>query len=361
LEEFGRMDTARIVRTLVAAGMLFCMSATAGCKSLLKKRLGSDAGARPAAATAQDLADEQLQEKIDEYIKCLNALSSPIAKSRKVYFSSIPVAGPTGREQNAELRKLQPGATASCSAGVSKSQPLPPSDPRLENTANEYALAAQDIDKLMNEADNYYDSKLFKDDKWAKGKLLHPRLKAGWDRFSRADRALHDSIDGITKPLAQRALARLEREEGKKFRYDRKKVLITARELVEASDPVGDDVDIDFNLYSASYTEFEKGLDELVAYGGTHKADLSNTHGPNWPQAESNFDRFVQNATTFKKASKEYWRCLRDAPAKSKTPSGKLDPEKLGLCGDGPAFKLGQAVVKEYNAFIGVSNAHQFP
>src|SRR5262249_12009579 len=149
-----------------------------------------------------------------------------------------------------------------CSVGTAKSKTMPPSDVKLEGAGQEFADSAADVDKLINDASAYFDMKAFRDDKWAKGKLLHPQLMQGFDRFSKADRSLHDTLDGITKPLAQRVLARIEREEGKKFRYGRKKVLITARELVEAADPTGEDPDVDFTLYQSTYSDFEKALDE---------------------------------------------------------------------------------------------------
>lgn len=337
-----------------------------GCKKLLKKKSGADAGSSTtssmnAAATGQDLADEQLSDKLDEYIKCLNSLSSPIHQSRQRYFRYVPRSGPTGREAMADVYKLPTNAATNCSMGISKSKIMPPSEPRLESAGTEFSLAASDIDRLINEMDTYYELRLFRDDKWAKGKAMHPRLIAAWERFSKADKNLHDALDGITKPLAQRTLARIEREDGKKFRYGRKKVLITARELVEASDPVGDDDDVDPSLYTASYTELEKALDELTAYGGMHRADLSKQGNPNWPLAESNYTQFVKEANDFKNAAKEYWRCLQDAPTRAKTPSGKIDLDKLGMCGASPAWKKGDEVIKQYNEFIRTSNAHQFP
>jgi len=349
-------------RKLVAAAIIAAV-ATSGCKALLKKKSGTDAGVVSTAttpATGQDLADEQIQDKLDEFIKCLNSLSSPIHQARHRYLTYIPRTGPTGRERMADIYRLPANAANNCSTGVMKAKAMPPSDPKLEAAGTEFSLAASDIDRLISEMDTYYDMKSFRDDQWAKGKAMHPRLMAAWDRFSKADKGLHDVLDGITKPLAQRVLARIEREEGKRFRYSRKKTLITARELIEASDPIGDDDDIDFNLYSAAYTDFEKGLDELVAYGTTHKAELSQK-GPNWPMAESNYDQFVREANDFKKAAKEFWRCLRDAPAKAKTPSGKVDMQKIGNCADGPAWKQGEEVIKQYNEFIRTSNNHQFP
>ena len=352
-----------VVRRLGAVALVASLAtSSAGCRSLLKKQLGADGGATNAAMTAQDLADEQLQEKLDEYIKCLNSLSTQIHKSRRSYLSYVPKTGPKGTEHDVQIAKLREGTTASCSAGTAKSKTMPPSDPKLEGAGQEFADSAAAVDKLISDANNYYEMKSFKDDRWAKGKLMHPQLMQGFDRFSKADHSLHDTLDGITKPLAQRVLARIEREEGKKYRYGRKKVLITSRELVEAADPVGEDPDVDFTLYQSTYNEFEKALDELTAYGSMHKADLGNQKvAPNWPMADSNYEQFVRAATDYKKAAKEFWRCLRDAPPRSKSPSGKIDREKMGNCGSDPAWKLGEATVRAYNEFIRTSNAHQFP
>lgn len=348
---------------LVAAVMLGAVVGNLGCKKLLARRdAGAGAGASSSGGAAQDDADEQLSEKLDEYIKCLNGLSSSIHQSRHRYLTYIPRTGPTGRESYADLYKLPLGASASCSAGIARSKAMPPSDPKLESAGREFADAAIEIDRLITEADRYYENKDFRDDKWAKGKALHPRLMASWSRFSKADKDLHDTLDGITKPLAQRVLGRIEREEGKKFRWHRKNVLITSRELVEASDPIGEDDDIDFNLYGAAYTSFEKALDDLQAYGALHKSDLSNQKlAPSWPMADNNYDSFLKESNDFKKAAKEFWRCLRDAPAKAKTPSGKIDMDKMGNCADGPAWKQGDEVIKQYNEFIRNSNTHPFP
>lgn len=355
-----------VLKRAAAVGAVMCLALTStGCKNLLKKRLGADAGASSStgsgAATPADLADEQLQDKLDEYIKCLNSLSSPINQARRRYLSYVPKTGPTGRETQVELMKLQIGATASCTVGVTKAKPMPPSDPKLEGAGSEFASAAADADRLLNENSTYYELRLFKDDKWAKGKTVHPTLMAAFDRFRKADNALHDTLDGITKPLAQRTLARIEREDGKKFRYGRKKVLVTARELIDASDPSGDDEDVDPTLYAASYTSMEKAIDELTAYGTLHKSDLSKQGNPAWPMAESNYDMFVKAAQDYKVAAKNYWRCLQDAPAKAKTPSGKIDLHKLGTCSGQPAWRLGEEAIKNYNEFIRTSNSHQFP
>lgn len=350
-------------KTCLTAAVVFLAFGTTGCKNLLKKKLqGLDAGsATSSTASSQDVADEQLQKKLDDYIKCLNSLSTPIHQSRGRYLSYIPKTGPTGRETTADLYKLSPGMTATCSLGMSRSKPLPPSDPKLEAAGEDFAKAAVEIDQLMSEMDTYYELRLFRNDKWEKGKTMHPKLMAAWAHFSTADKALHNALDGVTKPLSQRTLARIEREDGKRFSYNRKKVLITARELIESSDPIGEDDDIDSALYTAAYTDFEKSLDELSAYGSMHKADLSKPSNPGFPMSDSNYSAFLKEAGDFKKAAKDFWRCIQEAPAKAKTPSGKVDMQKVGLCSGLPAWKTAEAVIKQYNEFINTSNTKQFP
>jgi len=336
-----------------------------GCKKLLAKRLaardGGVATAGSAALSGQDLVDEQMQEKLDEYIKCLNTLSSSIHRARGRYLFYVPKAGPKGTERDADIYVLTSGAAASCATGVTKSKAMPPPDAKLEGAGDEYSAAATAVDQVITEMHSYLELKSFKDDKWAKGKAIHPRLIAAFDRFSAADKTLHDTLDGITKPLNQRALVRIEKEEGQKFRYWRKKTLINAREMIEASDPVGDDQDIDFNLYQASYTDFEKSLDELQGYGNNHKPDLEAKTNPAWPLASSHYETFVREATDFKVASKEFWRCLRDAPAKAKSPTGKIDMKNMGNCNAQPAWREAENVIKKYNEFIRASNNNMFP
>jgi hypothetical protein len=335
----------------------------AGCKTLLKRRFGPDGGtATNATITPEDQADDQLQAKLDEYVKCLNSLSSSLHQTRRRYLRAIPRTGPKGTEHDVTLDRAPAGAAAACAAGVQKSNALPPSDAKLEAAGTEFADAASDVDGLLAEMDAYLSAKSYKDDRWAKGKALHPRLMASWDRFVTADKNLHVTVDGMTKPLAQRLLGRIERDEGRRYRYGRKRVLIAGRELIEASDPVGEDTDIDFTVYQTAFTDFEKALDELVTYGGQHKADLMNEKSaPNWPRADANYDQFVRASTDYKKTAKEFWRCLRDAPPRAKSQSGRIDREKVGSCGTESAWRESEILVQTYNDFIHVSNAHQFP
>lgn len=349
----GALGRAAVPLAIVAAVL-----GTSGCKKLFKKK-GGDAGAATTTA-AQDAIDEQdenLSKKLDEYIKCLNALSSNIHSSRRRYLRYIPKDGPTGKERFADLYRLRPGSVAQCRAGITRASTIEPDDKPLEGAATEYANAASAIDALMNTADRYYETKGFIADKWARGKIMHPQLMSAFDRFGKADAALHTELDKHTKPLAKRALERIERYDGKKFRYWRKSALIAAREVIESADPIGDDDDVDVSLLQSHFTEFEGALDQLTAYGAANRAELDVQGSPNWPVAASHYDSFLQAATGFREKTANYIACLNSAPPNAKAPSGKIDPDLMGSCPAGRPID----VVDKYNNFIRTSNSNQFP
>jgi len=357
------MLSARLGTLAIACALTVgAATGTLGCKKLLKGKKGSaDAGKAVTTSTntPQDDVDEQMLDKLDAYIICLNTLSSPVHATRARYFSWVdPKKGVTGNERVVlGLLDLPKDSAQKCTAGLAKARTMPPKDAKLEAAGDDFAKTVSELDTLIDEVFTYYENKNFKDDKFAKGKAIHPRLMAAFSNFSKADNNMHATLDGITKPLSQRTLGRIEREEGKKFRYHRKATLIAARELVEAGDPVGEDDNIDFALYNASFTEYDKALTALQGFGLLHKSDLDARTTPSWPMAGSNFDSFSRSAEDYRKKAKEYLRCLRDAPAKAKTPNGKVDPDKLPPCPDGRP----RDVVQKYNEFIRNSNDHQFP
>lgn len=347
---------------LAAAIALSAATGTLGCKKLLKgsKNNAKDGGVSTTSANSpQDDADEQMLEKLDAYIICLNTLSTPVHQTRARYFSWVdPKKGVTGNERVVlGLFDLPKESAQKCTAGLAKAKTMPPKDTKLEAAGDEFAKTVMELDGLIDEVFTYYENKSFKDDKFAKGKAMHPKLVAAFNNFSKADNAMHATLDGITKPLSQRTLGRIEREEGKKFRWHRKNTLIEARELVEAGDPVGEDDNVDFALFNAAFTEFDKALNDLGAFGLIHKKELDSQTNPAWPLATSNFEQFSRAAEEYRKKAREYLRCLREAPAKAKAPNGKIDVDKLPPCPDGKP----RDVVAKYNELIRTSNDHQFP
>jgi len=367
----------KLVATWTFVSLFAC---NIGCNKLLKKGMPGDGGvttkeasqgakskgpkeAKPGNKEAPKAVDpdDQLEEKLQPYIECLNSLSSSVHDAESRYLMYIPKTGPTGKGEPS-LYKLSEGAAAKCTENVAKGKTLPPSHPQLEQAGEAFAKAASQIDPIAAQLEKYYEDKDYRDDKWAKGKELHPQLMAGFEAFDKADSDLHSIVDGITKPLRQRVLAKIEKEEGKKFSYHRQHVLLAARELIEATVPSGQGSSIDFIPYSTALTEFQNAFSDLTAYGDSHKSENSN---------QSNYDSFVKAADDFQKMQKSLSRCLRDAPAKAKVANGKIDAKKVPPCRDvSPFAKMSglarngadalDFVLEKYNEFINTANRSQF-
>lgn len=350
-----------IIGKIVLGGALVGIVATGtGCKKLLQKVAKYDAGVdngggEGESSDPEERADDQLQAKVDEYIQhCTNALSSSIIRSRNRYYDWVdPKVGVTGKERSVYgLYDLPKDGPAECAKAVAKAKAMPPSNAKLEAAADAFSKAASDLGAVIPTAVKYYDNKDFKDDQFAKAKEFHPKLIAAWTAFGTANHDLHEAIDGITKPIAQRELARIEKQEGKKFTYHRKRTLNTARELVEAGDP--EDRAVDFPLYESAFKEFDAALTDLETYGSAHKADLDDPKLRKTVTASTGYSRFTDTADEFRKESKGYMRCLRDAPAKAKDAAGKVKLSELPKCSDG------DDVIDKYNSFIQTSNSWQF-
>ena len=72
---------------------------------------------------------------------------------------------------------------------------MEPHDAAIEAAATAYADAVSKLEPLLKETDDYYSQENYKDDKMAKGKALHPRLVAAWDKFATADKALRGEVE----------------------------------------------------------------------------------------------------------------------------------------------------------------------
>jgi len=351
----------RVLRALCLLSALALASSAVGCKKF--KKPAAEADAAPTTdpdegdpETDDDKSDEELSKKVGEYIRnCMNTMSSPIYHSRRVYASWAPKAGLTGRETKIFGIPKVSGA-AKCRSAATKAAKMKPDDKPMEEAGEAYAKAVVAAEAIINEASAYYEQKQYKDDKFAKGKELHPKLVAALEEFHKADTAIHKEISEETKPLAKRQLVRIEKEEGKKFRWHRRNVLNVALELVEVGDPGDEEDEVAPDAYDASVDTYEKALTALRDYGSLHRADLSNTKKAKIG-ASAAFDSFMRAADAYLKESHDYSRCLHGAPAAAKSKDGKVDLDKLPRCPDGGTHEFGQ----KYDELIITSNANSFP
>ncbi len=188
----------------------------------------------------------------------------------------------------------------------------------------------------------------------AHGKELHPALLGALEAFVRADLALRAAVRGLTRPLAERALARVEAAEGKRFRYHRRRVLELARELVELGDPADPSDPSGARAlvprdYEAALAALAAGLDALRAYGAEHRGELE---GGADTTAAAAYDRFVEACAAFVATGRAYAACVGRAP----TADGKVDLATLPRCPGGDR----RALTERYDAFVHTSNASPF-
>lgn len=352
-------------RVILAFFLALSSLSTCACKRFLHRSTG-DAGASQVdeAALAQEAAnDEQLRAKLTHYVDCMNNLSNDIRKSRDKVNTYFPSGTITGREVFAEIPKLSTDAASTCMFHVTIGRSLPPADAKLEAAGLEFADAASNVDDLTKRMGAYLDARGYKKDKWEKGKQLYPQLVPAWKRFMQADDTLHLAVEAQSRPLEERALARIERQEGRKFPWHKKHTILASRALMSASDPIGDDKEIDLAAWSQRFVDYEKALDELAAYGTEHKADLSNPLvAEHSSVAEANFKTFTTRAADLRRAAKDYGKCLQAAPPKAHTASGKIDRARVGLCTDGSGvWTRSDDLIAKFNQFIGAFNNLPFP
>lgn len=351
----------RFLRQGLLLTLLLLLPGVTGCKKLFKKKTPIDAGVAIVDDTTttvdpQDKEDEALGNKVGEYIRnCMNAMSSRVYQSRRRYLSWVPKNGPTGRETRIYGLYQITGASK-CDAAATKAKGMLPSEPGIEAAGQRYAKAVLILEPIIKDAYTYYDQKNYRDDKFAKGKVLHAQLMAAFEEFVKADHDIHQAVGAVTKPLSQRQLARIEREEGKKFRFHRRNVLNIARDLVEIGDPSGEDDEVSFAIYDATFQDLDKALTGLKDYGVLRRSDLMNSKKAKIG-ATAAYDNFVRACEEYVRRARDYGRCLRDAPAFAKTKDGKVDLDKLPRCKDSGRRDFGD----KYDAFIVTSNANSFP
>jgi hypothetical protein len=285
--------------------------------------------------------DDKLGAKLNPYIECINNTSRRVLDSGQRYRSWIdPAKGLTGTEQNVYgLYEVDDQKT--CIDGIKTSAEAEPRDEEIEKVAADYAAAFGEVQPLIADAYKYYQEKNYADDKFAKGKELHPKLEAALDKFAEADTKLRTAVQSRNDALQQRELERVEKEEGRKLLFHTKNVMARAKSLVEASN-IPDWKVLDLAKYEPVFEEFEKALDECEKYSKEHKAETDSI---------TMFSSFTGDATEFKMAAKELIRRKRDN--KEYNDSDKMwlesSPERV----EGHPAKVSQT----YNDLVSTSNS----
>jgi hypothetical protein len=335
-------------RTILVFGLLGSVVVLSGCNkiadALVKKSMEAQeaaASASAAAAAAVPLTDAQkdgqLATKLEGYIFCLNRETASAFDSKRSYLRTVDEkTGPTGKENHVYLRSLSP---ESCLERITKAKAMAPPLPEVETAAATYAAALTKLQTTIKPISAYYEQKDFKDDKYAKGKASHASLMAAFEEFSAANKTFDTQVTQLNEQVAQRRLARLEKDPKARLEYLVARTVDNAKKVVDLAD-IKSLAALDGAAYGAAVANYEKSVQELDTYTSAHKEEANKV---------SRLNSFQNDSATYLKAAKELMRRKRDDKDFTKE-SGS--PEHM----DGHPAQ----VVKEFNEMIEVSNDLEF-
>lgn len=253
---------------------------------------------REPSEAAQDAA---LAGKLGRYITCLNEVSGRSAESKSYYLKRIgnPKVGPTEGEQPRPPNELN---TDSCLKALNEAAHMEPSMDKLDAEAADYKAALTELEPLIKEAHRYYDQRDYLDDRFAKGRELHPKLMAAWERFEKANDLFNADVTQLNDTVDARRLKRLATDPSERLQYLTLNAATEAKQLVKVSD-VKQLAQLDLDKFEAALKSCEQAWNELEQYTAQHPDESSRVLR----------GALLENsAREFLKAAKELGRRKRD-------------------------------------------------
>jgi len=190
-----------------------------------------------AAAQGYEVQEADLDKwitKNNAYVKLLNE-SLRARDSWDRYLSWVNLErGPTGKERIIYgLYSVGASSAKESIAAARKAADSAPSAPALDAAAKELAATFEIVFPIMNEANDYYDRKDYMSDNASGAKRLHGQLvpaarafMAARDKMENLQEELKDKLDGLE-------LARIEKTEGKQYRWHMKRTMTLAKKAVD--------------------------------------------------------------------------------------------------------------------------------
>ena len=190
-----------------------------------------------AAAQGYEVQEADLDKwitKNNAYVKLLNE-SLRARDSWDRYLSWVNLErGPTGKERIIYgLYSVGASSAKESIAAARKAADSAPSAPALDAAAKELAATFETVFPIMNEANDYYDRKDYMSDNASGAKRLHGQLvpaarafMVARDKMENLQEELKDKLDGLE-------LARIEKTEGKQYRWHMKRTMTLAKKAVD--------------------------------------------------------------------------------------------------------------------------------
>jgi hypothetical protein len=239
---------------------------------------------------------QEISEKLQAYIKCINRISERAYQSQERYVGWAGRAAAINAKAKNILGLYDIYDPADCAKGVKAANDAQPRHPELEAAGTGYVDATLALETILKTANDYYDQGNYKDDKLAKGKEMHPKLLAAYATFDRADTALRNIVERLNDEKQAADLADIEKKEGRNARYLIQAMMMKAKSVVRTK---GNDDKVDLPKITGALGDYETAVKELEEYAAKNKTEKIGS-------------MLVSNAKTFLVSAKEYMRRIRD-------------------------------------------------
>jgi hypothetical protein len=321
----AQSDVRRTLLAMTAGVFLACLS---GCD---RGSSGDSAGSATAkkSATAQSTADEDGLRRVNAAVSALNAVSHSARTSWRHYARQIdPERGPTGRETGVDVMEVlypTPGEGIDALKVVLAGRAA---KDVLDQASARYVVASDRLVALTAEAHRYYNQKDWRDDKFAKGKSMHPPLVAAYREWEAAHTALSAEAQRIGDLRRVAQLAKLKAS-GQMLRHDVELSLKQARDVL---DFVGEQLAKVKHPHAMDLAGLKERIDTYDATLGTLRTAVSQGQErakKEFGMSEYNFKRYVEAGDGFLLNAKEVLRAGRERTA---MPVHRY-PDEQGLTG----------------------------
>jgi hypothetical protein len=307
-------------------------------KTWLTRLLALVAVCQLTAYTEPAVAQDQSNAKLKTYIECYNSLDGDVHKAIERYAEWVKDAktGPTGKETTVSgVGMINSKDVAECRGKFTEAQGLKPDLP-LDGLGAEYIKAVEGLSQVVEEMYPYYDREDYKDDKFAKGKQLHPRFVAQIAPFLDASKRFSQELDLESDRRLEAQMAALEKEQGRKLPYLNLATMHQAKLLIRL---IGEET-FSLDQVTTRLDAFEKAADEELKFAQDNPQELPTL-----------WSMYSMGLEEFRKAAKERKRRVRD-----KTPYGIGEKSLIESNAANLVEGTREKAIEKYNSLVSGSN-----
>jgi hypothetical protein len=261
-------------------------------------------------------------KKLQPFVVCLNRTDKSLMDKAPMYrsFYAMVAAAPgkdhymtpftgfqiTPSETNNEVSRQ-------CIAGLNKAAAQKPSDPLLDRLGRDYAATLETMIPVMNDIDNYYAQKNYRDDKMAKGRALNAKIEPLLTHLADLSKQLRKEVRLRQDRIADTQLAKIEQSEGKGFAWQTENVMLQAQRTFFRISSSFENNRLDTKAVTDAETQMQKAFDSALAYGAANpdvKTKLGNQ--PMWFCLKANAQGYLQAIKTLRRNAAESKRHLSE-------------------------------------------------